>query len=91
MNGKTVLNVLDGAKTFLGGLILIGGGIVGMVFGVVPVDAGVAAVGAGLSVWGLGQKLEKLTAATKSNAFSDLKLEKEQTTLTQTTVTGTKP
>ncbi len=64
------MEFLDGAKTFLGGLVLIGGGIAGMVFGVIDPVTGVGFVGSGLSVWGIGHKLEKLTQAQKDVNFN---------------------
>jgi len=55
-----LLNFLDGAKTFIGGLVLVGGGIAGMVFGVIDPATGAMLIGNGFGLWGIGGKAEKL-------------------------------
>lgn len=60
-----MLDFLDGSKTFLGGLILIGGAAAGMAFGIVDPMTGITLVGQGLAVWGIGHKIEKLMKSEK--------------------------
>lgn len=60
-----MLNFLDGTKTFIGGLVLVGGGVAGTVFGVVDPVTGITLVGNGFAVWGIGGKLEKLVQTEK--------------------------
>ena len=60
-----MLEFLDGAKTFIGGAILVGGGGAGMAFGIIAPVTGVQMVGAGFAIWGIGHKIEKLMKTDK--------------------------
>jgi len=63
MEERDWLNFFDGAKTFLGGLVLVGGGIAGVAFGLIDPMTGITLAGTGLSVWGLGGKANKIVKA----------------------------
>lgn len=60
-----MLDFLDGAKTFIGGAVLVGGGAAGMAFGLVDPVTGITLIGNGFAVWGIGRKLEKLIESKK--------------------------
>lgn len=60
-----MLDFLSGAKTFIGGAVLVGGGTAGMLFGVIGPGTAVMLIGNGFAVWGVGGKLEKLIATQK--------------------------
>jgi len=60
-----MLEFLDGAKTLIGGAVLVGGGAAGMALGVVDPVTGITLVGNGFAVWGIGGKIEKLIKAEK--------------------------
>ncbi len=64
-----VLNFMSGAKTFLGGLVLVAGGIAGMVFGVVDPGTGAMLIGNGVGLWGIGGKMQKMVDAAKDKAI----------------------
>lgn len=68
-----MLDFLDGAKTFIGGLVLVGGGAAGMVFGVVDPATGAMLIGNGFAVWGIGGKAEKLIKA--MNEAKEIKID----------------
>lgn len=60
-----MLEFWSGAKTFIGGAILVGGGGAGMAFGVIDPLTGIQMIGAGFAVWGIGHKIEKLMKSEK--------------------------
>lgn len=57
-----MLDFLTGAKTFIGGVVLVGGGVAGMAFGLIDPITGVQMVGAGFGLWGIGSKLDRMLA-----------------------------
>ena len=73
------LNFMNGMKTFIGGLVLIGGGAAGMYFGVVDPMTGVTMIGSGFTAWGIGSKLDKVVQASKQPTFTPPIVEKEPT------------
>jgi hypothetical protein len=60
-----MLDFLSGAKTFIGGAVLVGGGLAGMLLGVVDPVSGITLIGNGFAVWGIGGKLERLVQSDK--------------------------